>query len=125
MKALSVRQPWAGLIASGKKRIELRTWTVSYRGPLLICAGVSLYKGKGKDDYPEDEWPRGVAICIVDLVDIRAPRDRDERFTGSGNAPSGRELCWVLERPRLVSPFPVRGKLSIFEVEDRLIRVQS
>jgi len=38
MKALSIRQPWAGLIAAGVKTIETRNWRTGYRGQLLICA---------------------------------------------------------------------------------------
>ena len=37
MKALSVRQPWAGLIAAGLKTIEVRPRPTHYRGDLLIC----------------------------------------------------------------------------------------
>jgi len=39
MKGLTVIQPWAWLIANGKKLIETRTWSTDYRGPLLIHAG--------------------------------------------------------------------------------------
>jgi ASCH domain len=38
MKALSVRQPWAWLIIAGHKDVENRSWTTTYRGPLLIHA---------------------------------------------------------------------------------------
>lgn len=36
MKAISIKQPWAYLIASGIKDIENRTWKTSYRGKVLI-----------------------------------------------------------------------------------------
>lgn len=39
MKALVVRQPWAGRIARGDKTIELRSWATKYRGPVIIIAG--------------------------------------------------------------------------------------
>ncbi len=39
MKALTVRQPWASLIAAGVKTIETRSWSTKYRGPLAIHAG--------------------------------------------------------------------------------------
>ncbi len=39
MKALTVRQPWASLIAVGVKTIETRSWRTEYRGPLAIHAG--------------------------------------------------------------------------------------
>ena len=38
MKALTVWQPWASLIALGVKTIETRSWHTSYRGPLAIHA---------------------------------------------------------------------------------------
>lgn len=38
MKALSLWQPWATLIAIGAKMIETRGWHTSYRGSLLIHA---------------------------------------------------------------------------------------
>lgn len=39
VRALTVRQPWASLIALGTKRIETRSWSTRYRGPLAIHAG--------------------------------------------------------------------------------------
>src|SRR5262245_40368428 len=42
MKALTIRQPYASLIALGAKHYETRTWTTDYRGPLLIHAARSF-----------------------------------------------------------------------------------
>ena len=42
MRTLSVRQPWANLLADGTKTIELRTWATDYRGPLVICAAKAI-----------------------------------------------------------------------------------
>ena len=36
MKALTIKQPWAWLIAHGYKNVENRTWRTNYRGNLLI-----------------------------------------------------------------------------------------
>lgn len=38
MKALSLWQPWATLMAYGLKRVETRSWAIRHRGPLLIHA---------------------------------------------------------------------------------------
>lgn len=38
MKAISLHQPWASLLATGQKRVETRGWPTSYRGPLLVHA---------------------------------------------------------------------------------------
>jgi hypothetical protein len=45
--ALSVKQPWATLLAAGVKTVEVRTWPTARRGRLLIHAG------KVPDDRPE------------------------------------------------------------------------
>lgn len=42
MKALTLTQPWATLIAIGAKRIETRSWWTGYRGPIAIHAGKNL-----------------------------------------------------------------------------------
>lgn len=38
VKAISLWQPWASLMATGAKRIETRSWATKYRGPLAIHA---------------------------------------------------------------------------------------
>lgn len=38
MKAITLHQPWATLMAIGAKRIETRSWPTRYRGPLAIHA---------------------------------------------------------------------------------------
>lgn len=39
MKALTLHQPYATLLAIGRKRIETRGWATTYRGPIAIHAG--------------------------------------------------------------------------------------
>lgn len=38
MKAFTLTQPWATLVAIGAKKIETRSWNTRYRGPLAIHA---------------------------------------------------------------------------------------
>lgn len=38
MKVLTIRQPYASLIALGVKTIETRSWSTAYRGPLVFHA---------------------------------------------------------------------------------------
>ena len=42
MKGLSLTQPWATLVAIGGKRVETRSWSSSYRGPIAIHAAKSF-----------------------------------------------------------------------------------
>jgi len=48
MKALTLTQPWAAMVAIGAKRIETRSWSTKYRGPLLIHAAAGLGPVGGK-----------------------------------------------------------------------------
>lgn len=56
MRALTIRQPWASLIATGAKTIETRPWRTDYRGPVLIHAGAhrpaTFWHHHGDDDVP-------------------------------------------------------------------------
>jgi len=42
MKAISLWQPWASLMASGAKKIETRSWSTKYRGKLVICSAKKI-----------------------------------------------------------------------------------
>lgn len=58
MRALSLTQPWASLVAMRAKIFETRSWSTGYRGPLAIHAAKGLSSVGGK---------RGVvAICMTD-----------------------------------------------------------
>jgi hypothetical protein len=64
MRALSVRQPWATLLVKGTKDVENRSWRVSYRGLLLICAGLRVEPGPEYDFLVASgvEMPTGMAV---------------------------------------------------------------
>ena len=44
MKAITIKQPYATLIAEGLKEYEFRTWKTKYRGEILIHAGCGVDK---------------------------------------------------------------------------------
>jgi len=104
MRALSVKQPWANLIASGEKTIETREWPTNYRGPLLIVSSKT-------PDIP----PAGAALCVVDVVDCRALRREDAPAARCPWRPNA--WAWVLTNVRRVKPFKVRGCLGFYYVE--------
>ena len=104
MKALSMKQPWANLIASGKKTIETLKWKTRYRGNLLI---VSSKK-------PNIE-PAGCAVAVVTLVDCRDMIIADEEAACCRLYPCAN--AWVLSNIKPVEPFPVKGELGIFDVD--------
>lgn len=52
MKAITIWQPWASLMACGAKQFETRGWATSYRGPIAIHAAVKK-PPKQRDMSPE------------------------------------------------------------------------
>ena len=104
MKAISLRQLWANLVASGQKTIETRTWGTEYRGPLLIVSSKS-------PDIP----PAGYALAVVDLLDCRQMTKHDETAACCSIYPNA--IAWVLGNVRRLRVFPVKGQRRIFEID--------
>ncbi len=98
MKALTLTQPWATAVALGSKRIETRSWSTSYRGPIAIHAakGYGVYDllhyssawnwigamwetgvRFGNGPTFEDVLPFGAIVATAMLVDCR----RTDSFT--------------------------------------------
>lgn len=84
MKALTLWQPWASLVAIGVKTIETRSWATKYRGPLAIHAAkhspLAARKFADDDLHVRDalvrngykSWhdlPQGCVIATCSLVD--------------------------------------------------------
>ncbi len=103
MMALSIRQPWASMIASGKKTIETRVWGTDHRGDILIVSSKT-----------PNIAPAGYAIAIAELVDCRPMTTRDEKAACCPVYPNA--VAWVLRNVRAIEPFPVKGRLRLYEV---------
>lgn len=135
MKALTLYQPWASLVAIGAKTIETRSWKTDYRGPLLIHAAKRWDKDlqsehlKAHDilsvmgwPYPEaerlyDAGPLGAFVAACILADCRemheAPDDLNRRFGFFGPGRYG----WILEDIRaLAVPVPFNGAQGLWLV---------
>lgn len=135
MKALTLWQPWASLVAMGEKKVETRCWSTTYRGDLAIHAAAQLPPGwLGRSRYGPifrqelatvlrvreisldgrvESLPRGAVLCIVRLVSIR-PTDQvaetlDKRELIFSNYESGR-YAWFFEMvKKFDDPIPVKG----------------
>lgn len=142
MKTLSIRQPWADLIIQGRKTLELRTWTVKYRGLLAIHASQTVEREVCLAHCLDpDQLTTGAVIGVVELAAIdeldaisyaaRQPEHlAHEPFparVGAGLAPaqggqpqgSAPTLYgWRLANPRpLAEPMPLRGRMGLFEAQ--------
>lgn len=111
MRVLTVRQPWASLIASGRKTIEVRSRSTRYRGPVAILAG------KGRDpECGSTVYPAGVIICVVDLtdcVDLDPSHNRASCLSAIRFAQCIGHYAWVLRAPRDVRHITARGQLGL------------
>ena len=133
MKALTLTQPWATLVAAGLKEIETRSWRTSYRGPLLIHAAKGFPRVAREQCFIEpfksalikagiskpDQLPRGVLLAQVNLTDCLyidpygfvLPSEPEFSF---GDYRIGR-YAWILDRVRqLPKPIPYKGALGLW-----------
>lgn len=125
--ALSVRQPFAEAIARGRKKIEVRPWSTTYRGPLLIVSG-RVFDPDDFDRFEMSEpfkaWliehQRGVTVARVQLVDCRRMQPGDEPLALRKVDKS--LFAWVLAKPEILMPHPVRGRQSLFRLGDELVQ---
>ncbi len=126
MKAITVQQPYAFEIMSGRKTIEVKTWDTLHKGDLLICSSRKPALSGEEMEELEEEYGGiflyGQALCVVRLVDVRMMRKGDEDAALVDEI-DPEAFSWVLEDARPVIPFPVKGKEGVFDVDDRLIEL--
>ena len=117
MKALSIRQPWAWLIANGHKDIENRSWKTDRRGRIAVHASKSFDKDGYawvKRNFPDIDIPElngfrfGGVVGTVVICDCVTEFD-SPWFAG----PYG----FVLEEPEEIEFVELPGKLSFFDVD--------
>lgn len=136
MKALSIKQPWAGLIIAGIKTVENRTWGTLYRGTLVIVstqkpdkiAMESMRMRLGT--LPATCDINGAILGTAELTGhILYLEEDDEIGTDHpGLTESNYEwwddycMGWVLESPHpLSSPIPYKGRLGLYPLPDDVI----
>lgn len=112
MKALSVRQPWASLIAWGDKTVEHRSWSTAHRGPLLIHASGRPFVAED-DEGERVALPYGVIVARVELVGVREFAPDDCKAAGMGEFVPG--FAWLLKNPVQLVPVRAKGKLHLWE----------
>jgi activating signal cointegrator 1 len=129
VKALTISQPYASLIASGEKWVENRTWPTKYRGDLAIHAGKGT-QYLTKAEIESQGLPFGQVIAIATLSDcfhlssINKHRDLDINIPGL--LITWRELfehkhtegpwCWLLTNVvKLDKPIDAKGAQGLWE----------
>jgi hypothetical protein len=122
MKALTIRQPFASLIAIGAKPIEYRTWATRHRGPMVISVS-SAWKGADREfaatrkvtrqfrkaGLSPEALPLACIIAVVTLADCV----ESKKYPG--------EYEWRLKDiQRLERVVPTPGKLGLWTLSPAL-----
>jgi activating signal cointegrator 1 len=144
MKALTLTQPWATLVAIGAKRIETRSWSTNYRGRLAIHAAKGFPREARMFAYQEPagrvlneagislggdcrELPTGAIVAVAILRQVwptghgfwqrNSVRDNQAAFERVfGNYDEGRYGWLLCDVQRLVKPTPCKGALGLWTV---------
>ena len=127
MKATTIIQPYATLIAEGLKEYEFRTWKTKYRGDILIHAGKGVDKAAMKRfahlnlDYPLGCFVAKAAITdCVEMNDEMKEVLRKKNFaiyesTTENNNWYG--YGFKIENVEKIAPVLAKGKLGLWEYE--------
>lgn len=83
----------------GTKRTEYRTWSTTYRGPLLICASAKPTLG----------CISGRAVILAELYAV-------DKLDGL--------YAWRLRNFEFIEPFAVKGKQRLFEIDAELHKLK-
>lgn len=138
IKAISLWQPWASLIAAHVKRHETRHWPTAYRGPIAIHAAKRLDVAGAPEELCiaalAPDWrhtvPLGAIVAVGTLSrcrDARAVRcGLTQADLAAGNYAPGR-YAWTIDNVRaLATPIPAIGRQGLFnweppaDLDDRL-----
>ncbi|WP_447979061.1 ASCH domain-containing protein [Candidatus Nitrospira bockiana] len=139
MKALTLWQPWASLVAFGEKKYETRAWPTTYRGRLAIHAGAHWTVAQRRLCWqsafaralsrhgvgqPED-LPLGAVLCVVELLDVvetwghRSQVSEQEKALG--NWERGR-YAWRLHVVEVFRvPILAKGRQGLWEWSERSV----
>lgn len=126
MKVITIKQPWATLIAKGYKEYEFRTWKTKYRGDILIHAG----KGTDKEAMSRFkdlklEYPKGCIIAKAKITDCIYVDDDFRKkvipknpvvYKGLNNT-EWKGYGFKIEEVEEIRPIEINGKLSLWEYD--------
>ena len=126
MKVITIKQPWATLIAKGYKEYEFRTWKTKYRGDILIHAG----KGIDKEAMTRFkdlnlEYLKGCIIAKAKITDCIYVDDnfrkkvipKNPRVYKGLNNTEWKGYGFKIEEVEEIKPIEIKGKLSLWEYD--------
>ena len=121
-KCLSLRQPFAELIVTGRKTIELRKWNTKFRGEFLIHASKSI-DGQACKSYNIDasSLVTGAIVGSAVLYHVKLYQSKEEFVADQKKhfataAYMGHKYGFLLsDIKRFDKPIPEKGQLGFFK----------
>ena len=119
---LSLKQPWAELVVSARKTIELRTWNTKHRGVFYIHASINVNKNKCEELKIEPEsLTKGAVIGKAELVKVIRYEHREELVKDASKhyAPDYKLPCYgfILAEAERIKPKRMKGRLNFWKQE--------
>lgn len=133
IRLLSLWQPYASLIAAGKKQYETRHWATSYRGLVAIHAAKRKVDSDGKallaDVAPDlNDLPLGAIVAIVRLAPCWIMYDgmiqRQPELERKVGYWQPNRYAWELQDVRAIAPIHAVGKQGLSVIRDELLLSQ-
>lgn len=123
MKCLSVSQPFADLIISGKKTIELRKWNTNFRGEFLIHAPLKIRVEDSKRLKMNKKFVTGAIIGKAEIYDVKKYNSikevkMDQKFHLAAKNFHDKTFGFRLKNAKsLRIPIPCKGQLGFFDMD--------
>lgn len=124
MKVLTLKQPWATLVAEGIKKYEFRSWKTNYREKILIHAGMGVdkeYLNKYKN--LNLEFPSKKILAVVEIEDCLELDDKlNKKIISENNIAYGNKYrtgyAWKLKNIKKISyNEEINGKLGLWNID--------
>ena len=125
MKCISLKQPYAEMLATGKKLIECRKWYTKFRGDFLIHASKTI-DVEACEYYriSNNDVARGSIIGIAKLYDVKKYLNYKEYFLDKDKHFSLNpydEIIYgflIKDAIKFKQSIPYKGRLGFFEVNE-------
>ena len=127
MKVLTVKQPYASLIAYGIKKYEFRVWKTKYRGEILIHAVKNIDK-EAMEEFRQFnlDFPLGCIIARANIDEVIKVDDefrevlRKENNLVYNHIINDKEYkgyAFKLSNVEILNPIYINGKLGLWNYE--------
>lgn len=137
--ALTVKQPWAHMIAYGGKTIENRGWETRYRGMFAIHAGKGWDRDAEDDPVAVEAWsvwirnadpefralpfdrknPGITFAAVIAVADLTGCHEAAQPTCACSPWAEANQWHWELSNIRpLANPIPCLGKLGLWRLPE-------